>query len=298
MSFGQGGPPRGPGDGSPQGRQPYGQQQPHGRQGPATPDWEALATASEARGRKRRWALLGGGAVATVAVAALVATLVVRANSDDPKASGPIGGVSSSSALPEDTTAPAPSFSEVAPPPPPDPKEFVSSAEKDKAPLTAESLYPGRKLTVGDRVYAKGALHRTAECASGTQGALGQVLTKHGCEQLIRATYRRDGVAVTVGVATFRTAAVAAEVKEESSGNIASLAGEGVPTFCRTTVCRSTANAYGRYVYFTVGGFTNGDRVTKQDRAVFTTGDDVAEFTLRQIHRRGVAQASQAAATQ
>ncbi|MFC7468614.1 hypothetical protein ACFQVA_15275 [Actinomadura keratinilytica] len=73
---------------------------------------------------------------------------------------------------------------------------------------------------------------------------------------------------------------------------------EGVPTFCRTTVCRSTANAYGRYVYFTVGGFTNGDNVTKQDRAVFTTGDDVAEFTLRQIHRRGVAQASQAAAAQ
>lgn len=292
MSFGQGGPPRGPGDRGPRGQQPYGGQQ------PASPDWEALAAASEARGRKRRWTLIGGGAVATVAVAALVATMVVRANSDGPEAADPIGGVSSSSALPEDTTAPAPSFSEVAPPPPPDPKDFISSAEKDTAPLTALSLYPGRKLTVGERVYAKGALDRTTECATGTQGALGQVLTKNGCEQLVRATYRRDGVAVTVGVATFKTAAVASRVKEQSSGNVASLAGEGVPTFCRTTVCRSTANAYGRYVYFTVGGFTNGDRVTKQDRAVFTTGDDVAEFTLRQIHRRGLAQASKAAAAQ
>ncbi|MFD4985777.1 hypothetical protein [Streptomyces sp. NPDC058374] len=292
MSFGQGGPPWGPGDRGPQGQQPYGRQQ------PAAPDWEALAAASEARGRKRRWTLIGGGAVATVAVAALVATMVVRANSDDPKAADPIGGVSSSSALPEDTTAPAPSFSEVAPPPPPDPKDFVSSAEKDTAPLTAASLYPGKKLTVGDRVYAKGALDRTTKCASATQGALGQVLTENGCEQLVRATYRRGGVAVTVGVATFKTAAIASRVKERSSGNVASLAGEGVPTFCRTTVCRSTTNAYGRYVYFTVGGFTNGDRVTKQDQAVFTTGDDVAEFTLRQIHRRGVAQASRAAAAQ
>jgi hypothetical protein len=35
--------------------------------------------------------------------------------------------------------------------------------------------------------------------------------------------------------------------------------------------------------------------VTQKDSKVFTTGDDLAEFTFRQIHRRGEAQASAAA---
>ncbi|PJN10036.1 hypothetical protein CG723_20175 [Streptomyces sp. CB01635] len=75
-----------------------------------------------------------------------------------------------------------------------------------------------------------------------------------------------------------------------------SLSGSGVPAFCRTTICRSTTNSYGRYAYFTTAGFTSGGRdVTTKDRAVFTTGDDLAEFTFRQITRRGEAQASAAA---
>jgi hypothetical protein len=35
--------------------------------------------------------------------------------------------------------------------------------------------------------------------------------------------------------------------------------------------------------------------VTAKDTAVFTTGDDLAEFAFRQISRRGQAQASAAA---
>lgn len=168
--------------------------------------------------------------------------------------------------------------------------------EKDKAPLTIDSFYPGKKLTMGDRVYAKGATHRTTNCAATTQGALGSILVNNGCDQVIRATYSRAGVAVTVGVAVFETEAQAKKSAQQASGGLASLSGAGVPTFCRSgSICRRTTNWYGRYAYFTIGGFTNGKNVSKADKNVFTVGDDLRNFTFRQIRHRGEVQASAAA---
>jgi len=77
---------------------------------------------------------------------------------------------------------------------------------------------------------------------------------------------------------------------------VQSLSGSGVPVFCRAAVCRNTINSLGRYAYFTIAGFTNGKDVTTKDTAVFKIGDDLGEFAFRQIHRRGEAQASAAAA--
>ena len=113
----------------------------------------------------------------------------------------------------------------------------------------------------------------------------------------MRVTYTKDGIAVTVGVAVFDAEGQALKAKNDADDKsvVQSLSGEGVPTFCRSAICRSTTNSYGRYTYFTVAGFTNGKDVTQKDSKVFTTGDDLAEFTFRQIHRRGEAQASAAA---
>ncbi len=242
--------------------------------------------------------MIGGGVLATGLVGAIVATAVVTTNGGgkgDP--SGSASKLPAPVDLPEDTSAPAPSFSPVAPPPPPDPKEYISSADKDKAPVTVDGFFPGKKLAMGDRVHLKGAATSTTNCASGTQGALGAVLTGNGCKQLIRATYRKDGVAVTVGIAVFDTEDRARKTVDQASGGIASLSGEGVPTFCRAgTVCRRTTNSYGRYAYFTVGGFINGTRVTTGDKNVYAVGDDLTNFTFRQIRHRGQVQASQAAA--
>ncbi|MER7808576.1 hypothetical protein [Streptomyces sp900116325] len=279
MSFGQGGPSWGPG-------------------GNQTPDWAALAEASAARSRRKKWLLIGGGALATAAVAAIVATAVISTNDKG----GSTGSDTNASQLPgpadlpSDSAAPEPSFSTVAPPPPPDPKDYVSDAKKDKAPITIDSFYPGKKLTMGDRVYAKGATHRTTNCAATTQGALGSILRNNGCDQVIRATYSRAGVAVTVGVAVFETEAQAKKSAQQASGGLASLNGAGVPTFCRGgSICRRTTNWYGRYAYFTIGGFTNGKNVSKADKNVFTVGDDLRNFTFRQIRHRGEVQASAAA---
>ncbi|GAA2994543.1 hypothetical protein [Streptomyces fulvorobeus] len=279
MSFGQGGPSWGPGGGH-------------------TPDWAALAEESAARGRRRKWLMAGGGVLATAAVTAIVATAVITADRGDSPARSEknAGELPAPGELPSESSAPEPSFSSVAPPPPPDPREYIADAGKDKAPVTAEAFFPGKRLTMGDRVHTKGATAQTRSCAGTTQGALGSILAAHGCEQVIRATYRKDGVAVTVGLAVFGTEERARKAAQQASGGIASLSGAGVPTFCRGgAVCRRTANSYGRYAYFTVGGFTDGRNVTRADSDVFAVGDDLTNFTFRQIHHRGEVQASAAA---
>lgn len=242
--------------------------------------------------------MIGGGALATAAVAAIVATAVITTNknhSDD--ASGKnVSALPSASDLPSEPAQPEPSFSSVAPPPPPDPKDYISDVKKDKAPIGIDAFFPGKKLIMGDRTYAKGATHRTTKCATTTQGSLGPILTNNGCDQVIRATYSRDGVAVTIGLAVFETEAQAKKAAQQAAGGIASLNGPGVPTFCRGgSICRRTANSYGRYAYFTVGGFTSGKNVTKTDKNVFAVGDDLTDFTFRQIRHRGELQASAAA---
>ncbi|WP_327269331.1 hypothetical protein OG233_19090 [Streptomyces sp. NBC_01218] len=277
MSFGHGGPSGGPG-------------------GSRTPDWAALAEESAAKSRRRKWLTIGGGVLATAAVAAVVATAVVSTGRGDPEAATSASALPGPEELPPESAEPAPSFSSVAPAPPPDPMDFITDEKKDREPVTVEGFFPGRKLTSGDRVHLKGPTARTTQCASAANSALGAVLTRHGCDELIRATYTRDGVAVTVGVAVFSTEAEAKKVVEEATGGMASLSGGGVPAFCRTgVVCRRTTNSYGRYAYFSVTGFTDGRNVTKDDGPVYTAGDDLTNFTFHQIRHRGEVQASAAA---
>ncbi|AVH57041.1 MULTISPECIES: hypothetical protein [Streptomyces] len=293
MSYGQGG----------QGQPPWnpwkpGSQQPQwGNQtADQTPDWAALAEASESRNKRRRLLFIGAGALATIAVGAAVAMAVVNANGDG-QASNQPSDLPATADIPSDTTGPAPSFEPTSAPPPLDPKDFISSVKKDTAPLSPDILFPGTTLTVGDIVYRKGPTADTKNCASAAKNTLPAVLTKNDCTRVLRVTYTKDGVAVTVGVAVFDTEAQALKAKGEADKKsiVDSLSGNGVKNFCDAAVCRSTTNSYGRYAYFTIAGFTNGKDVTTKDTAVFTTGDDLQEFTFRQIGRRGQAQASAAA---
>lgn len=294
MSYGQGG----------QGQPPWDPWKPGSQQAPqwnnqrsgGNPDWAAMAEASETRNKRRKVLFIVGGALATVAVGAAVAMAVANANGDNEAANQP-SKLPASADIPGATT-PQPSFEPTSAPPPLDPKEFISSAQKDTAPLSPDILFPGTQLTVGNRVYRKGPTADTKNCASVAKGTLPPVLTKDGCTRFLRVSYVKDGVAVTVGVAVFDTEAQASKAKADADSKsiIASLPGNGIKAFCDAAVCRSTTNAYGRYAYFTLAGFTNGKDVTPKDTAVFTTGDDLAEFAFRQIGRRGQAQASAAAA--
>ncbi|MFF5501034.1 hypothetical protein [Streptomyces roseolus] len=288
--YGQQQPPQQHGYGYPPPQDPFG-----GGQDDGTPDWGALAEASEAGSRRRRRLLIAGGVVATLAVGALVATAVVVTNkkNDEAKNGGP---TPTGSATATASPTPAPTFSSVAPPPPPDPKDYITDPKKDTAPLTAEGLFPGTKLTMFGRPYKKGATSASENCASVTTGGLGSVLQKNGCERVLRATYVKDGVAITVGVAVFPSEKAALAAKKQATGGIAPLAGKGVGTFCHATVCLRRANSVGRYAYFTQGGFANGKKVTTKDKPVFQASDDLGTFVFNQIYARGKSQAKAAAA--
>lgn len=303
MSFGQGGPQWDPWKpNTPQ--QPWDNQdnlapqQPWGGQGAGqAPDWAALAEASETRNKRKKLLLTVGAAVATVGVGAAVAMAVVNADGNGQASNKPTSQLPSTADIPSDTATAAPSFAPTSAPPPLDPKDFISSVKKDTAPLAPNVLFPGTQLTMGERLYKKGPTADTKNCASATKGTLPTLLTANKCTRFLRVTYSKDGVAVTVGVAVFDTEAQAAKVKStaDKKSIVESLSGGGVPTFCRAAICRSTTNSYGRYAYFTIAGFTDGKDVTTKSTAVFTTGDDLAEFAFRQIRRRGEAQASAAA---
>ncbi|MFE1437894.1 hypothetical protein [Streptomyces sp. NPDC058739] len=291
MSYGQGGP---------QGQwdpwKPNSQQQTWNSGGDGTPDWAALAEASEARNKRRRLLFIVGGALATVAVGTAVAVAVVSANDGGAEAGRPSSRLPSAADIPS-STGPAPSFAPTTAPPPLDPKDFIASKNKDTAPLSPDILFPGTQLTMGETVYRKGPTSDSKNCAAVTQGTLPKVLKDNGCRRVLRVTYVKDGVAVTVGVAVFDTEdqATAAKGQADAKSLVRALPGNGVKDFCDGAVCRSTTNSYGRYAYFTVTGFTNGKDVTTKDTQVFSQGDDLAEFTFRQIRRRGEAQASAAA---
>ncbi|MFE9023180.1 hypothetical protein ACFYNL_32060 [Streptomyces sp. NPDC007808] len=262
-----------------------------------TPDWAALAEASESRHKRRRMLFIGGGALATVAIGAAVAVAVVSANGNsDPNK--PASGLPATADLPGRTDGATPSFESTSAPPPLDPRDFIASKGKDTAPLGAQILFPGTQLTMGETVYKKGATDDTKSCSAVSKGGLPKILTQNDCTRFLRVSYIKEGIAVTVGVAVFDTQAQAAKVKSQVNTEkdiIRSLSGKGIKDFCTASICRTTSNSVGRYAYFTIAGFTNGKDVTEKDTPVFQIGDNLEEFTFRQILRRGEAQASAAA---
>ncbi|MFI1205034.1 hypothetical protein K2224_04415 [Streptomyces sp. BHT-5-2] len=275
MSFGQGGPFDGPGG--------------------STPDWAALADESEARSRRRRWMLIGGGAVAAVAVAGIVATAVITSTGSSADSASAHATPSGQSAVPDDR----PSFPDVSVPPPPNPQDYISDPKKDTAPLTPATLFGQKPMVVGEHSYPQTATASTADCTAGAQGPLVSSLTHNGCKQLLRATYAKDGVAVTIGVAVFDSPAQAAAVMNESKPNLMPLAGSGVPAnFCQGSKCRMTTNATGRYAYFTIAGYTNGKDVTAGETQSQQIARDGGSYAFAQIAQRGKDQAARAAAQQ
>ncbi|MET7758595.1 hypothetical protein ABZT27_28390 [Streptomyces sp. NPDC005389] len=293
QGYGQQGYGQAPGQGQQPGQGQAPDPFPGAQDGGATPDWGALADASASRNRRKRWLIIGGGAVAALVVGAIVATAVVASGKKNTEAGN--GGVPTGTVSPTAAPTPEPTFSSVAPPPPPNPKDYISDPKKDKAPLSAEGLFPGKKLTMNKRPYSKGATSSTTDCAAVTQGGLGAVLKKNGCQRVLRATYVKDGVAITVGVAVFPSEAAALKAKNQATGGIAPLAGAGVRDFCHATVCLRRSNSVGRYAYFTQAGFSSGKKVTKADKPIFQASDDLGTFAFNQIYARGRSQASAAA---
>ncbi|WP_181765237.1 hypothetical protein [Streptomyces albidus (ex Kaewkla and Franco 2022)] len=276
MSFGQGGPEWGPGG--------------------STPDWAALAEQAEHnRSRRRRWMIIGGSALATVVVAGIVAIAVVNEGAGGGSASDkPSDSLPTPEDLPSSTAGqPEPTFKDEPPPPPP-PRDFVSDTKRDTAPLSIATLYPNKSVTINGRPYKRAATDTSKGCTDAAHAGLGPVLSKNDCDRLFRATYTRGGLAVTVGIAVFDDARTASAVKKQYKPNLVALKGNGVPDFCRTVTCRTTANSYGRYAYFTISGRTNGKPSTAADKSAEQAGRDGSTYAYARILQRGKDQAAKA----
>ncbi len=265
-------------------------QDPLGRAARDEPDWDALAARNDARARRRRLLVIGGGVLAAAALAGLVAVAITR-SSDDTTQAEP---TPAPTAPATEDDLPEPEFPEVTQPPPPNPLSYISSAEKDTAPLTLRTLFPGKGMSIGDRSYDKAGTADTTDCAAPTQGGLGAVLDSNGCTRLLRATYLRGDVAVTVGVAVFDTKADADKARKQAKGNIAALSGHGVDTFCRPVACWRTSNAVGRYAYFTIAGPSDGTAASSDD-GTQRAGRDAGRLAFNQLVQRGKDAATKAA---
>ncbi len=173
-----------------------------------------------------------------MAIASAVAVAVVSANGSGQASDGPSSQLPATADIPS-ATATEPSFAPTSAPPPLDPKDFVSSAKKDGAPLSPDLLFPGTQLTMGDTVYKKGPTADTRTCGSAAQGTLPKVLDANDCTRLLRVTYTEGDTAVTVGVAVFDTEAQAAKAKKQADKKsiVRSLSGGGVKSFCTGAVC-------------------------------------------------------------
>lgn len=286
MSFGQGGPQWSPGE------QQWGQQAP----GTSTPDWGQLAAEAERRQRRKRLLLIGGGALTALAIGTVVAIgIVQQGDGDGSEASGKAGDPGSASGSATETPEPEPSFEETYIPPPPQPREFITDAEKDTAPFTAEGFFAGETMQIDGREYARAALHETEDCAEGVSEALGEVLAEHGCGALLRATYTTEGVAVTVAVAQFPTEEDAAAAREAAGAPIAALLTDDTPTFCQRGGCRTTKNQVGRYGYFTIAGNSDNTPDSGDGTPAQQAARDGNEHAHARIVLRGENQASASA---
>jgi len=277
MSFGQGGPFDGPGGSS-----------------SSTPDWGALAEESEAQSRRKRLLWIGGGVLAALAVAGIVTTAVMTGGA---KGGSPTASPSASddAATPDDK----PSFPDVSVPPPPNPRDYISDPKKDKAPLTPATLFPQKSMVVGEHTYPRTKTAATTDCTAAAQGPLVSSLTHNGCRKLLRATYSKGGVAVTIGIAVFDSPAQATKVMNENKANLMPLPGGGVPAdFCQGTKCRMATNATGRYAYFTIAGYLNGKDVTNTETKARQIARDGGAYAFSQITQRGKDQAAKAAEQQ
>ncbi|MBV9024297.1 MAG: hypothetical protein JO362_11010 [Streptomycetaceae bacterium] len=249
------------------------------------PDWSALAERTESAGRRRKLYMIGGGILAAAAIAGIVATAVITINAYNKQAAsgGSTGGQNTASAPPQ----PEPTFADVTPPPPPNPLAILSNPQKDTAPLTPTGLFFGTQLTMDGRQYTRDATDSTTNCADVAGGGLGGVLAGNGCNEVLRATYSRGSLTVTVGVAVFTGTSAANNAKSQFTGYIQPLVGGGVPSFCHGVRCSMSANSVGRYAYFTIAGYTNGSAVTYGDTQAPQAGTDIADFAFNRIVQRG-----------
>jgi hypothetical protein len=270
----------------------YGQGGPFGASG-STPDWAALAEESERRrARRRRWTMIGGAALAAALVGGIVGFAVVSESGGGPS-DDPTQALPTPEELPSGPS-PQPTFEQKLPPAPPE--DYLKNPEKDTAPISTETLFPDEKVNVDGRAYTRAATSSTKDCASAATDRLAPLLERNDCRRMFRVTLRREGLAVTVGLAVFASEKQAAAVKSDYEPNVEALAGDGVAEYCTDVECRTTVNSLGRYAVLTVSGHTDGTPAGDADEPAIQAALDGSAYGYDRLIDRGERQSEADAA--
>ncbi|MET0419674.1 MAG: hypothetical protein ABW022_26965 [Actinoplanes sp.] len=149
--------------------------------------------------------------------------------------------------------------------------ELLGSRTDDPDPLTLPEVFPGaQRIEAAGSSYRVTMRHLDADCQTATTGALGQVLTEHGCSQVVRAvlTAPYGDYEVTAGVLNLADAAGAADVDsrlrqlvETGDGGFAALG--GAPSAAATA--QVGWHALGHYLLYCVITRPDGQLVSADD---------------------------------
>ncbi|WP_017573348.1 hypothetical protein [Nocardiopsis halotolerans] len=167
----------------------------------------------------------------------------------------------------------------------------VANEEDDPGALAPETLFPESVEIEGRGTFTRVAVEDTEDCAAGTHGDYGQVLTDNGCRQMARASYLSEDEArvVTVGVAAMPTAEEATAAMEAqdlvASQWFAGLSGEeGTPAErLGHSGGHGSSARWGRYLLFSLAANSDGSEATGESESA-TALRSVSEGFLDQAH--------------
>ena len=142
----------------------------------------------------------------------------------------------------------------------------VADEADDPGALTVDALFPETVEIEGQGTFTRVVDEDTEDCAAGTHGGYGEVLTGNDCRQLVRASYvsEDENHAVTVGVAALPTdteAATAMDAQDLVAAEwFAGLPGEeGTPAErLDYSGGHGSSGQWGRYVLFSLASNSDG----------------------------------------
>ncbi|WP_233570996.1 hypothetical protein [Nocardiopsis sp. Huas11] len=149
----------------------------------------------------------------------------------------------------------------------------VADEADDPGALTTGALFPETVDIEGQGTFTRVVENDTEDCAEGTHGGYGEVLTGNDCRQLVRATYvsEDENHAVTVGVAAMPTDAEATAAMD-AQDLVAAEWFAGLPDEEGTPAERlgysgghGSSGQWGRYVLFSLAANSDGTDEESED---------------------------------
>ncbi|MEV0646592.1 hypothetical protein AB0I28_15140 [Phytomonospora sp. NPDC050363] len=160
----------------------------------------------------------------------------------------------------------------------------------DPAPVTVTELFAQTGVIAASGTYETVKAEALANCAAAATGKLAELLDRHECSQVVRATLLSpDGsFALTAGVVNLVDAESAQAVRtgvEEDAGDFTILHGGGDTAVLGRTATVLGYNTYGHFLLYVVIAPTDGSRPDQGDPVYAAIVGEIVETHLAQALR-------------